>query len=192
MAVLIPRSVRAGARRIAAALLCAVLSTGAAQADVTGAVDENSVKAAFLYKFGSYVEWPAGAFAAADSPLAFGVVGDAALAAELSRVVAGRVIDGRPIVVRDLHGDDPLHDVHVLFVAGDSRAEVDDLLATLRDVPALVVTQTARALPSGSVINFVIVDDRVRFDVALAAAERRHLKISSLLLRVARRVEPLP
>jgi hypothetical protein len=191
MAVLTRHGSRIGCRPFAALLLCALLMTGGAKAEAAGAVDENRVKAAFLYKFGTHVEWPAGAFASADSPLMIGVVGDVDLAAELSRVAAGRQIDGRPIVVRDLTGDDSLLGAHVLFVGSGGRADVEALLATLNDTPALIVTETQRMLPSGSVINFVIVDDRVRFDVALPAAERRHLKISSLLLRVARHVEPI-
>lgn len=149
---------------------------------------EYTVKAAFLYKFGGYVEWPDGAFEGRTSPLTIGVAGSDRLAEELSRVVAGRNVAGREIAVRRLRPGDPLTGVHVLFIGHDDPARLRELLAAADDFAVLTVTENEDALPLGSMINFVVVDDKVRFDVALPPAEERRIRISSRLLAVARKV----
>ena len=124
---------------------------------------EHSVKAAFLYKFASYVEWPANAFPKADAPIAIAVTGSDVIAAELGRLVAGRTAQGRPIVVKRLAPGDPLAGVHILFVG---PGDAERLAQWARDAQAhstLLVTDSRRALERGSTINFVLVDRRVRF-----------------------------
>jgi hypothetical protein len=185
-----PRRRCVGVLSILCALLLAMSSGMAAAAGAE--IGEEQVKAAFLYKFGAYVEWPAAAFERPDSAIVIGVVGDAALAAELQRIASGRQIGGRDVVVRALAPEElPTH-LQVLFIGVSEQTRVDEIVSRLHDVPALIVTESEQAQPSGSVINFVVVDNRVRFDVALAAAERRQLKISSLLLAVARQVDAVP
>ncbi|HBU29056.1 MAG TPA: hypothetical protein DEB56_04875 [Thiobacillus sp.] len=151
---------------------------------------EHSVKAAFLYKFASYVEWPANAFPKADAPIAIAVTGSDVIAAELGRLVAGRTAQGRPIVVKRLAPGDPLAGVHILFVG---PGDAERLAQWARDAQAhstLLVTDSRRALERGSTINFVLVDRRVRFEISLDAAEKSSLKLSSRLLAVAQRVHP--
>jgi hypothetical protein len=149
---------------------------------------EYQVKAAFLYKFVGYVEWPPQAFARADSPLVIGVVGADALAEVLEQMVANRTINGRPLVIRRLRHGEPVNGLHVLFVSGADARRAGDMLASARGQAILTVTESEQAPASGSVINFVIVDDKVRFDIALGAAELGSLKISARLLGVARKV----
>src|SRR5690606_4146068 len=81
---------------------------------------EAAVKAAFVYKFGEYVEWPADAFADASEPLRIGVFAADELAGELERIVAGRAMAGRPVQVRRLAAADPIDDLHLLYVGGDT------------------------------------------------------------------------
>jgi hypothetical protein len=151
---------------------------------------ERRVKAAFLYKFLGYADFPASSFADAASPVTIGVVGSDGMAAELARVVAGRQVRGRQIVVRTLREGDPAQ-VHLLFVAGtDSARTARVLRAALSAGPAalLPVTECDSGLQYGSVINFRIIEERVRFDVSLDSAERNNVKLSSRLLTVANRV----
>ena len=151
---------------------------------------EHSVKAAFLYKFASYVEWPANAFPKADAPIAIAVTGSDVIAAELGRLVASRTAQGRSIVVKRLTPGDPLAGVHILFVG---PGDAERLAQWARDAQAhstLLVTDSRRALERGSTINFVLVDRRVRFEISLDAAEKSSLKLSSRLLAVAQRVHP--
>ena len=167
-----------------AALLLALPALTAAQAD-----REVQVKAAFLYKFGDFVEWPAAAFAGPDGVFVIGVVGADGVAEELEKVVTGRTVQERAVVVRRLRRGEPLGRLHVLFVGQSEAARLPELAAAAQGQPVLVVSDSENATTRGSMINFVSVEGRVRFDVALPSAERGNLKISARLLSVARRVQ---
>jgi hypothetical protein len=149
---------------------------------------ERRVKAAFLYKFLGYTDFPATAFADAATPLTIGVIGADDLAVELARVVAGRTVNNRAIEVRDLREADAGARVHLLFVGGADPQRVGRIVRQASGA-MLVVTECENGLQLGSVINFRIVDERVRFDVSLDAAERNGIKLSSRLLTVANRVQ---
>jgi len=147
---------------------------------------ERRVKAAFIYKFLGYAEFPAASFADPGAPVTIGVLGSDEMAAELARVVAGRHVGGCPVVVRQLREGEG-GSVHLLFIAGNDSARAGRVL---RNSPAalLPVTECDLGLQQGSVINFRIIDERVRFDVSLDSAERNNVKLSSRLLTVANRV----
>jgi len=151
---------------------------------------EQSIKAAYLYKFADYVEWPAKVFAAESVPLTIGVFGADSLAAELGEITAGRTVNGRRIEVRTIAAPAELSGVHILFVSAAS----DDDLPVLADAATvhsvLVVTESRDGLERGSVINFRPVDQRIRFDVSLDSADRNRLRLSSRLLAVADNVRP--
>lgn len=151
---------------------------------------ENEIKAAFLYKFGSFVEWPAETFAGPDGSFVIGVMGADAVAAELERVTAGRTIQERGVTVRRVRRGDPLGRLHILFIGDTESARLTEIAAATRGRPVLLVTESENSISRGSMINFVEVDNKVRFDVAPAPAERDQLKISARLLSVARKVAP--
>jgi len=157
-----------------------------AQADAQA--DEYRVKAAFLYKFGSYIEWPSRSFTRADSPVAIGVMGADALADELAQIVAGRSVNGRAVQVRKLRPGDPIAGLHILFIGRADDGRLPEVLAAARGRALLTVTESDEALELGSMINFVVVDDKVRFDVAPPPADSGNLRISARLLGVARKV----
>ena len=181
---------RAG-RLFALCVLCGLAAAGpwagATQSPDAGRAAERSIKAAYLYKFADYVEWPDQAQAGA--PLQIGVLGSAPMADELARITGGRPVGGRPVQVRRVDPGDPLAGLHVLFIGDHDRGQIDDLLLPTRGLPILTVTESAGALADGSVINFTVERERVRFEVSLPAAERNRLKLSSRLLSVAQRVE---
>jgi len=167
-----------------------VASSRPAQADTQA--DEYRVKAAFLYKFGSYIEWPSESFARADSPVAIGVMGADTLAEELAQIVAGRNVNGRPVLVRRLRPGDPIAGLHMLFIGRSDSGRLAEILAAARGRALLTVTESEDALELGSMINFVVVEDKVRFDVAPPPSESGNLKISARLLGVARKVVSKP
>lgn len=169
-----------------AALLLAAGACGARV--VAQGVDraEYRIKAAFLCKFGHYVEWPAQAAGAAPPQFGIGVLATDTVADEVSAAAQGQTVGGRPIAVRRLERDDPLDGLDVLFVARSHAARQAEALAALKARPVLTVTEAEPG--AGAVIHFVVVDDKVRFDVSLAAAERAGLKVSARLLGVARSV----
>ena len=169
--------------------LGATVSLAAARMDnnaPAAAAAERRIKAAFLYKFAGYVEWPEGTFPRPDTPITIAVLGDDQLAEDMTPLVAGRTVDGRPLVVRKQNDDDLPADTHVLFIG---RAETARLRSKeLQTQPILVVTESESALAQGSTINFVTKGGRVRFEVSLESAEKRRLKLSSRLLTVAQAV----
>ena len=146
---------------------------------------EVQVKAAYLYKFAGFVDWPAPAFARPDSPLVIGVAGNDELAAQLEHVVSGRSVGGHPLAVRRVHRGDALAGLHVLY-AGSGDAAGTALLAAARGLPLLTVGDADDA-PS-AMIRFHMVEGRLRFGVALAQVGPSGLKISARLLAAAWRV----
>lgn len=155
---------------------------------------ESQVKAAFLYKFCLYVEWPPTAFADQASPLEIGVAGSPEVAAELDKVVAGRLIDTHPVRVRQIKDKSDLAALHVLFIANAEQARIGQWLVPSPKSALLIVTEVPDGLDNGGIINFTLQGNRVRFDIGLASAERQGLRLSAQLLKVARTVyeEPLP
>ena len=175
-------------RACALSIGVAVGVAGSRPAQADAQADEYRVKAAFLYKFGSYIEWPSGSFARADSPVAIGVMGADALADELVQIVAGRNVNGRPVRVRKLRPGDPIAGLHVLFVGRADSGRLPEILAAAKGQALLTVTESEGGLEPGSMINFVVVEDKVRFDVAPPPSESGNLRISARLLGVARKV----
>lgn len=167
-------------RALLAGFLIAFAGCASAQTDL-------QVKAAFVYKFGAFVEWPPSALPSPGTAFEIGVLGADALADELERVTAGRKVHEHPVAVRRLKRGDPVDGLHVLFVGrGEGGREIP---AGAKGRPLLVVTDEPQsAPPPGSMINFVAEDDKMRFDVALAPAEEGRLRISARLLAVARKV----
>lgn len=171
--------------------LCAglcVLASGAARAQGLGLARESAVKAAFLYKFGSFVEWPGGAFRSAYSPLVIGIYGDEAVASELEQLAHGRDVDGHPVqVVRVRDGDD-LAPLHILFAGGARASRVRDVLSAVRG-SVLTVADMPLDGRQAPVLFFTQEQGRVRFGASLSAAAARGLKLSAKLLAVAQTVE---
>lgn len=149
---------------------------------------ESSVKAAFLYKFAGYVEWPASAFATPVAPIVIGVVGSDEVANDLARIAPGRSIAGHPIAVKRLGEGESLRGLAIVFVGRAAAARIPAVARAAQRDNVLVVTESEGALEQGSAINFVVLEDRVGFEVSLEAAERTGHRISARLLAVARRV----
>jgi len=151
---------------------------------------ELRIKAAYIYKFASYVEWPNGAFAAPDSPLVIGVIGADALSGELEHTIIGHTVNGRPLAVRKLKRGNPLTGLHILFIGDVRKEQLQEMLHELKNQPLLTVTASEETHALGSMINFVVIGERVRFEVALAPIGAAGLKISARMLTAAYRVTP--
>jgi hypothetical protein len=164
-------------------LLAAVCVAGAAHAE---SFSEDTVKAAYLYRFASYVNWPGDVTHGA--PFTITVLGSPAVAAELRRLVHGHLIEDHPVEVREVNGARDLGHPQILYVGEGHTEELRDLAPELASGSTLLVTDDEEGLNWGSVLNFVTLDRRIRFEVSLTAADRAHLKISSDLLTVAVRV----
>jgi hypothetical protein len=163
-----------------------IASTGAipALAQQSDAALERSVKAAFLYRFTDYVTWPQSSFQRPDSPLVIGVAGDAIMVTELQTIVAGRLVRGHPISIRQIREGEQVSGVHMLFIGGNLTPRLERWIRSLEGA-MLVVTESEEALSRGSTINFVVTERRVRFEVSLDSAAARSLSLASGLLSVA-------
>lgn len=150
---------------------------------------ERQVKAAYLYKFGGYVDWPERAFPP-DAPLKIGVLGAPDLADELAQVVLGRNVGGHPVSIVKLKPGDSFAGLNVLFIAAANNEHLPEILNLTRGQPILTVTETKDGLDKGGIINFVIVDGKLRFEVSSKAANQNSLSISARLLVAAYKVIP--
>jgi hypothetical protein len=160
------------------------------QAQGQAAALERQVKAAYLFKFGAFVEWPETSFARPDSPMIIGVAGSEALADELDRMVAGRSVNGHPVKVRRVHPGEALSDLHILYLDnGMDRNAMAAMLTAARGQSLLTVSDAPDALGLGCMINFVVADEKLRFIVALRYVGPSRLRISARMLAVAHRVQ---
>jgi hypothetical protein len=165
-------------------LLAMVGVAGAAQSESL----EKSVKAAYLSKFGLYVEWPDKGFPAPNTPLALCVAGEDSLGATLDKAAADQSGVGRPIVVRRLRTVGRDSGCHVLYIGGADALHTRQTIDAVRGTNVLTVSDV-RGAQSGAIINFVINDNRVRFDIDEEAAAQNGLAISSKLLQLALNVK---
>lgn len=154
------------------------------------APSEYDLKAAFVYQFLSYVSWPGGV-ATANDVLVVGVVGAPELGNNLAILAGDQAATSRPVDVRIVGPDVDVRDLDVLFVAASSAARTDALLQSAVENGVLTITETLPR-PAHSVINFEVIDNRVRFDVALGLARQNGLDVSGRLLQVALRVIEAP
>jgi hypothetical protein len=148
---------------------------------------EGEVKAAFLYHFATFVQWPE--TTPGERPFSVVVLGDDDVAAELEKFLPGREIQDRPMQVRRLHSLDDLADDDLLFIGADENYRLRELISKVENRSMLVVTEAPGALKDGSMINFQVIDDRVRFEISLLAAQRAGLELSSRLLSAAMSVD---
>lgn len=178
----------------AAALLlvaCGWLAGGAAALAQPTAAErprEALVKAAFLHKFFSFVEWPEGTFSRPDTPVRIGVIGDDEVWHDLVELSKDRGRDGRPVMPVRLAPGAPVSGVHILYLKAPNTSRMAELLAHVPE-GVLTVADADSAHPKGSVLSFFLEDGRVRFGLSLDAAARQRLRVSSRLLAVAKQIQ---
>jgi hypothetical protein len=163
-----------------------LLVLAAALPAVAAEQPEYAIKAAFLAKFGVYVEWPPGALGAS-VPMTLCVVGDDPFGSYIDEAVAGQQIAGRGIVVKRLKTVSRESGCHIAYVGSEPRPGA--VSASLRGSPTLVVTD-AQTSAVGGAIHFVLRGNRVRFTIDDDAAAQCGLNVSSRLLSLALAVKP--
>lgn len=152
---------------------------------------EYEVKAAFLFNFIKFVEWPVEAFAdvANDAvPVTIGVSGENPFGNALDEAVRGKMVAGHRILVKRVRSTDDLARLHVLFLSDSDRERVGQFLQRIGDKSVLTISDIEQFCQSGGVIAFLTEHGKVRFEINLTAAERHRLKISSRLLTLATKV----
>ena len=152
-----------------------------------GALDEYAVKAALIFNLAKYTDWPPQAFPQPDSPIIIGVLGDDPFGQVLDRVVQGRSVKGRPLVIRRASGVAPLQGAHLVFVSA-SQPQAPQDCAALERAGALTVGDTAHTTPY-TAIGFAVEGDKIVFTIDLERIRRAGSSISSQVLKLAKSVK---
>jgi len=165
-----------GAGLVAAALLAA--GSGLASSGAT----ESEVKAAFLFNFARYVEWPD---RDGNRPITIGVLGDGDFPAVLEQVVRGKLVRDRQVRVKRLSGGGELRRCHIVYIGADHAEREGEIRASLSGASVFSVADFDGFAASGGTANFVRSGKKVRFEINEDVARRSGLKVSSRLLRLA-------
>jgi hypothetical protein len=168
-----------------AAILAAQLLRGGLVFAQKSNFSEYQVKAAFLYNFGKFVDWPTNDFASPDAPLVIGIYGENPFGNDLAQVIQGRSINGHPVISRQVTLNDLKH-CQILFICRSEQKNMAEILKALDAAGVLTVTEDMDPFQSGVMINFVLENDRIRFEINNTAAEKVGLKLSSKLLILAK------
>lgn len=173
-------------------LLLALLLTAPGAADIL----EDQVKAAFLYNFTNFVEWPPHAWSKDDAPIIISIIGNDDLASLLEKTVAGRKGRGRSFQIQRFpcwpDQAAPLRGSHLVYIDSLGTATSDRITADLAGNAVLLVGNGNEFARRGGMIQFRREGDRIIFDINRQAAEKAGLKISSRLYKVARIIDDLP
>ena len=152
---------------------------------------EYQVKAAFLFNFGKFVNWPAADFADTNAPLVIGVLGNNPFHGDLKNMIAGKNIEGHPVVFRQFTAPESVRNCNILFVSQSAQKYAPAILAAIRGAKVLTVTENLPHLAgSGFAINFVLAQDNIRFEINSPAVAQSGLAISSKLMSLALPPEP--
>lgn len=153
---------------------------------------EYQVKAAYLYNFGRFIEWPAKGAAAKRDSFAICVLGRDPFGYVLDATVARETIDGMSVVAKRILRPQEAGDCRILFISSSEEAQLKEILAGVDKTGVLTVSDTPRFSRRGGMVEFVLQDNRVRFEVNLTAAEQAGLTLSSQLLKLAVSVRKSP
>ena len=159
-----------------------VVSAGAATPN------EYELKAAFLFHFAQFVEWPEGAFQDANSPLVYCTLGEDPFHGALDDSLKGKFVATHAFQVRHLTQIQEAQGCHLVFVGRDDKRQIPAMLALLNASGVLTVGESERFVQEGGMIGFCTEENKIRFQINLEAAEKANLKISSKLLRLAKDV----
>ncbi len=172
-----------------AALFAAILFPPAIHENCTGQTPtEYQVKAAFLFNFLKFVEWPGDPAVDPQAKWVIGIVGDSPVSNQLSWLFAGKNVMGRDVQVKQFQAADNLRACNILFIGASERKRLPSILASLHGLSVLTVADMDHFIESGGMVQFVEEDSHVRLAIDVAATSRAHLKVSSKLLALARTV----
>lgn len=146
---------------------------------------EQQVKSAFVLNFLQFVDWPEGALGKADDPLVVGVLDGTGPADSLKAALEGKTVKGHKVVVK-LGSVATLGKCQVLVTGNLEGPDLDTLIKSLGTAPVLTIGDSAHFTSTGGVIEFYLEDQKVRFEINLAAAQRAQLQVSAKLLKLAR------
>lgn len=172
--------------RIGAAGLLASIGLGLPAS--VRAESEDEVKAAFLFHFARYVEWPPTAFESDSAAIHLCLIGEPGFEGVLAKAVAGRKIGARPVAVASVASLDDAMRCHLLFLGEHADMKASVVEESLGDRAVFTISDETGFAEAGGIANFVLVEQKIRFEINQKAARRAGLKVSSSLLRLAKLV----
>jgi len=146
---------------------------------------EYQLKAAFIYNFAKFIDWPPAAFADQKSPFIIGVLGDNHFGSGFEQMIAGKKINDRPISIQTFRTAAEATNCQILFVSLSEKRHFPEIVQSLHAVPVLTVSETDGFIEAGGMVNFVDEAGKIRFQINDDAAKAARLKISSKLLSLA-------
>jgi hypothetical protein len=169
---------------LALSLMWFVLASGDGRAQ-NSPPTEYQIKAAFLFNFARFVQWPPKALADATSPMVIGVLGENPFHDDLERTMRGKSVDEHPLVVKEFHTLAEATNCHILFISASEKTRLPQILKTIKGSGVLTVGEMDHFTENGGMINFVMEGAKIRFQINNDAATSEGLKISSKLLALA-------
>jgi len=154
-----------------------------------GVLSEYQIKAAYLYYFTTFVDWPSETSSRTEETLIVGVLGTDPFGAILDETLRGKSVNNRRLVVRRFASIKEARDSHVLFISSSERDRLPSILKALEGAAVLTVGDLDQFASRGGQIAFRTEDKKVRFDINVRAVERAHLKISAQLMKLGRIVD---
>ena len=150
---------------------------------------EYLIKAGFIYNFANLVQWPSNAFAQPDSPIVIGILGEDPFGTILDRVLEGKKVNGRAFRVKRLRSVPDLKECHIVFVSSSEMSRLAEAIHLVKGMPILTIGEIPGFARRGGIINLILEDNKVHFEVNVEAAKEADLNISSRLLALARIVQ---
>jgi hypothetical protein len=168
-------------------LVLLVAGAGLLRADTS---PEYKLKAAYLFNFTKFVDWPTNAFADAKAVMVIGVLGEDPFGNSLEEIVQNRTINGRSLAIQRVRRVEELKNCQLLFISRSEQSHLKSILAGLDGRPVLTVSDADDFLDNGGTISLVLDGRNIRFEINAGTAERAGLKIDAQLLSLAKTVRP--
>jgi hypothetical protein len=166
-------------------LICYSTGIGTSDSYADQKNKEYHIKAAFLLNFAKFMEWPSHAFSDPSTPLTLCILGKDAFD-EALKIIEDKIVKERRLVIKKASCIEDIKESHILFVSTSEKKNLSAILSKINGLPILTVSETKNFCQSGGIVNFVLVKNKVRFEINVDAAKRTGLQISSKLLKLSK------
>jgi hypothetical protein len=172
---------------LSAAAAGMLLLAGNRSAAQSAQPSEYQIKAAFVFNFAKFVEWPTTALPQANSPIIIGVLGENPFGELLETTMKNKTVEDHPLIIKQFQSVAEATDIHILFISSSEKQRLAEILKHLEGRSVLTVGEMDGFNEKGGMINFLIEGTKIRFKINNEAATRARLKISSKLLSLGSR-----
>ena len=177
-------------RKATSLTLIFIVSVGVSQALLTPAQSQTAsdyqIKANFLYNVAKFIEWPPEAFADAKAPMILGILGGDPFGVHFARLMSGKTVNGRALLVKHLNWGDNLQDCRILLISASERKRLPQIFEGIKGASVLTVSEMDQFPQLGGIVKFTLKDDKIDFEINTEAAGCARLHISSKLLSLAK------